>query len=100
MSVGDILSIPIATLLLFGGLLVWPISRRRIQPSSTRASLLQAVFWFHAGALVVLFGVVALAAWANSPDWLHLLAYAYLIGVISPVASGIVWFVTRNAKDQ
>ena len=99
-SIGDFALLLLAVSVLFGGLLVWPLSRRRVQPSSTRASLLQAVFWFHAGAIVVLFGLVAINAWAQSSDWLHLYGYLYLVGVISPAASAIVWLVTRNAKGQ
>ena len=90
----------LAMLFLFGGLAVWPIARRRVHAGSRRARLLQGVFHCHLMAQVVLFIFVAISAWAQSPDWLHLLVLPYLAGVLSPVASGIVVLLTRKANEN
>ena len=90
----------LAVVFLFGGLAVWPIARRRVQSGSKRARFLRGVFHCHLVAQVVLFALVALSAWAQSPDWLHLLVFPYLVGVLSPVASGIVVLLTRKTNEN
>ncbi len=90
----------LALVFLFGGLVVWPIARSRVQPGSQRARFLRGVFRCHVAAQVVLFVFIAVSAWAQSPDWLHLLVFPYLVGVLSPVASGIVVLLTRKPKKN
>ena len=90
----------LAVVFLFGGLAVWPIARRHVQPGSKRARYLRTVFQCHLVAQVVPFALVALSAWAQSADWLHLLVFPYLVGVLSPVASAIVVLLTRKAKEN
>ena len=90
----------LAIVFLFGGLAVWPIARRRVQPDSKRARYLHMVFRCHVVAQVVLFALVALSSWAQLSDWLHLLVFPYLVGVLSPIASGIVVLLTRKANEN
>ena len=100
MSTSDLLSIPLGAITLFGGLVVWPIARRRVPPGSRRANLLHTVFRWHLAALVTLLLLIAFQAWSGSSEWYVMLVFPYLVGVLSPIASGVVVLATRKEKKD
>jgi len=80
-------------LILFGGLLFWPISWFWLKSADPLVIWLKSVFWGHVFLLVITFGMVYYYWASGNRDWLHSFIFPYAVGALSIVASFLVLII-------
>jgi hypothetical protein len=87
MRLHNILSYFIAPAVVFGGLLFWPLLRRRLAPGDRRLTSLKRILQGHLLLVPAGFGFVLYSMASGNRDWLHTLVLPYGLGIISILAS-------------